>query len=330
MESLILHVKEMSKKQIMSLPNVVGVGVGYKNDEGRPSIRVMVREKKPWTALSKSELIPKSLQSFQTDVVQVGDVRALQARTDKWRPAPGGVSIGHYQITAGTLGTIVKDKSTGANLILSNNHVLANSNEASIGDLILQPGPYDGGKLSEDAIASLLRFVPIDFGEDDGTCPLAETYARFGNFIARVAGSGHRVISKKVNAQAVNLVDAAVALPLDKGYVEDRIIDVGVVTGWVDPILGMDVTKSGRTTETTHGKINLINATINVGYGGSKVATFENQLVSGYMSKGGDSGSLLVTRYGETKAVGLLFAGSDQSTIFNPIQAVVQSLGIEI
>jgi len=48
------------------------------------------------------------------------------------------------------------------------------------------------------------------------------------------------------------------------------------------------------------------------------------------MSQGGDSGSVLVTRFGETKAVGLLFAGSDQATIYNPIQRVLNGLEIKI
>lgn len=51
------------------------------------------------------------------------------------RKAPGGVSVGHYKITAGTLGCLA---TRGRRLlILSNNHVLANSNNARTGDPIL-------------------------------------------------------------------------------------------------------------------------------------------------------------------------------------------------
>lgn len=329
MESKILQAKESSKNYIMKYPNVVGVGVGRKNDDGEPSIRVMVEKKKPLAALGREEIIPTYIHAIRTDVVQVGKIEALQSRRSKWRPAPGGVSIGHYKITAGTLGTVVRDKSSGAKLILSNNHVLANSNDAELGDPILQPGPYDGGKVGDDTIASLFRFAPIDFGQDTGTCPLAETYAQVGNALAKLFGSKHRVTSIKANPQAVNYVDAAVALPMDVADVSESIIDVGAVSGTVEAFLGLEVTKSGRTTETTFGTINLINATIKVSYGGDKVATFENQLVSGYMSQGGDSGSLLVTRFGQA-AVGLLFAGSNQATIYNPIQKVLEALHIEI
>jgi hypothetical protein len=45
------------------------------------------------------------------------------------------------------------------------------------------------------------------------------------------------------------------------------------------------------------------------------------------MSRGGDSGSLVVA--GDSQlAVGLLFAGSDQATIFNPIQEVIKALNV--
>jgi hypothetical protein len=102
-----------------------------------------------------------------------------------------------------------------------------------------------------------------------------------------------------------------------------------VVSGTLEATLGMAVRKSGRTTGLTTGTINVVDATISVSYGVGRTATFENQLVAGPMSQGGDSGSLVVA--GDAlKAVGLLFAGSDQSTIFNPIQAVLDCLNITI
>jgi len=328
-ERQVSTIKENAKRQLLNYPNVVGVGVGKKNDEGETCISVMVREKKPLAALAVGTAIPKYVSKIITDVVQVGDIRALQSRRDKWRPAPGGVSIGHYKITAGTLGTLVEDRKSDAEFILSNNHVLANSNNGVAGDPILQPGAYDGGSVSNDTIASLYRFVPINFGTGDGICPWAEYYAKFGNLVAKSLGSSHRVSVSRINPRAVNYVDAAIALPLDQSYVEDRIIDVGEANGTAPATLGLDVTKSGRTTETTHGNITLINATIQVQYG-SQIAVFEDQIVSGFMSQGGDSGSLLVTRYGGTKAVGLLFAGSDQATIYNPIQRVLDALEVKI
>src|SRR3546814_11925718 len=50
--------------------------------------------------------------------------------------------------------------------MLSNNHVLANSNDSAVGDAILQPGTADGGADPADRIAPLARFVEISFAAD--------------------------------------------------------------------------------------------------------------------------------------------------------------------
>jgi hypothetical protein len=90
----------------------------------------------------------------------------------------------------------------------------------------------------------------------------------------------------------------------------------------------MKVRKMGRTTGYTEGTINLLNATVNVAYG-SKTARFTGQIITGPISQGGDSGSLIVDGT-ENKAVGLLFAGSNLATIFNPIDRVLDALSINI
>src|SRR6266498_3403770 len=144
--------------------NVVGVGIANKVVGGRrtdePCVVVFVERKVPRSQLRPNDLIPETIEAMKTDVVETGRIQALQARTDRWRPAPGGVSIGHYRITAGTLGVVARR--ADARMILSNNHVLAKENAASIGDPILQPGPYDGGT-DRDRIATLDAFVPIVF-----------------------------------------------------------------------------------------------------------------------------------------------------------------------
>lgn len=60
------------------------------------------------------------------------------------RPLLIGSSIGHIDVTAGTLGAFVKHGSRV--LMLSNNHVLANEDEAKVGDTVLQRAKYDGGR----------------------------------------------------------------------------------------------------------------------------------------------------------------------------------------
>jgi hypothetical protein len=336
-----------NREGLLTYPNVVGVGIGRKVTDGMEAskdevVTILVEHKLPLAALGHGDILPPQLhvavyneqgegegRFVDTDVVQVGRIRALKPPTDKFRPAPGGVSIGHYAITAGTFGCVVKLKSNGQRVILSNNHVLADSNEGVVGDSILQPGPYDGGGMPGDIIGALGRFIRIDFGEDDSVCPYAERFVQLSNKLARILGSKHQVRAFQANPSAINYVDAAIAIPTNDIDVLDIIWGMNIIPdGVAHGFLGMDVAKFGRTTKYTEGVIQLTNVTVMVSYGGNKVARFDNQFVAGPMSAGGDSGSLVIER-GTTKAVGLLFAGSDQSTIFNPIDAVLSALDVE-
>src|SRR2546429_2381158 len=157
--------------------NIVGVGNSHKirgdvlTDE--PCVTVYVVAKVDEDKVAPSAKVPETVNGVPTDVVATGELHAFPFR-GRFRPAPGGVSIGHFKITAGTLGCLVKK---GSKLcVLSNNHVLANSNSAAIGDPILQPGPIDGGINPRDMIAKLLQFVPIKFGGPPNKvdCAIAE------------------------------------------------------------------------------------------------------------------------------------------------------------
>ena len=139
----------MSKHEsLMKLPNVVGAGKGWKRVGGEitdeKATVVLVRDKVPALMLAQGDEIPAFdfFNHMPTDVRAVGELRAL--RKTRRRPAQPGISIGHVEVTAGTFGAVVRN-GIGTRLILSNNHVLANSNDAAIGDLILQPGVADGG-----------------------------------------------------------------------------------------------------------------------------------------------------------------------------------------
>jgi len=318
----------MAVDQYLAKPGIIGSGVGEKN--GKPAIIIMVEKKLPLAALKSTDVVTKKINSIPTSVLQVGHIKALaKARTDKWRPAPGGVSIGHYQITAGTLGCTVKEKDSEVPLILSNNHVIANKNKAELGDKILQPGPYDGGS-DEDQIGFLYRFVEIDFGEDEpDSCPFAETYIKIGNWLSKLFKSKQVVFTKKIDAQAINYVDAALAVPINQSLLTNDILEIGQVVGTREPFIGMEVRKSGRTTGLLSNVVKLLHATLTVDYGEGRKAVFQDQIITGYMSAGGDSGSLGVDGT-SNKAFGLLFAGSSQTTIFNPIDKVIDALSIEI
>ena len=315
--------------QLLDRSNVVAAGIGYKIANGQKtstlSIICSVTKKMAASQLSSKDLVPVSLEGTPTDVIETGIIRALQSPTEKHRPAPGGVSIGHRDITAGTLGCLVKKD--GHTVILSNNHVLANSNAAEIGDPILQPGPHDGGSFPEDHIADLEHFIPINITGIPSDCPIATGTADFLNSIARLFGSSVQL--QAIDQQAAeNLVDAAIARPLNPDDVKDEIIGIGSIQGMVAGELGMAIKKSGRTTGFTTGEIQQVDVTANVQYGQGQIAQFTDQLMAGAMSQGGDSGSAILDD--NNNLVGLLFAGSDTSTIMNRIQNVFSELGVSL
>ena len=198
---------------LLKRSNVVATGVGYKVTNGNrtetPSIICSVVRKLPPAQLSASDRVPETVSGIPSDVIETGRIRALQARTDRQRPAPGGVSIGHTDITAGTLGCLVKRGSEI--LILSNNHVIANSNDAERGDTILQPGPADGGRNPADKIAELEDFVEITFNtpEPPSDCQFASGVIALLNAGCSTIGSRtrYRIVRPQMEP---NLVDAAI------------------------------------------------------------------------------------------------------------------------
>jgi hypothetical protein len=323
-----------SKHELLKMQNVVATGIGYKTVAGKTtsdlSVICSVEVKKPKNKLSSKDLIPPFINNMPTDVKPVGILRAFQSPTGRFRPAPGGVSVGHYQITAGTLGCLVKKDDVV--YILSNNHVLANSNEASIDDSILQPGPYDGGQNPADQIAVLSEFIPINFtGDENGgspACGIAKGITGFLNTLASWSGRKTRVRQYRIQQQTENIVDCAIARVLKPEDVSNEILEIGKIAGIQEGELGMMIKKSGRTTGLTNGTVEQIDVSAQVSYGTNKTALFTNQLLAGPISQGGDSGSAVLND--SNNIVGLLFAGSDTTTIINRIENVFSALGVSL
>ncbi|QKH39776.1 hypothetical protein FOC84_21295 [Achromobacter pestifer] len=99
--------------------------------------------------------------------------------------------------------------------------------------------------------------------------------------------------------------------------------------------LGLIVGKSGRTTGLTQGRVTQIGVSVNVNYGGGRVALFRNQIAiqsvnANPFSAGGDSGSLIWHWATGVRPVGLLFAGGGGTTFANPIGAALSSLNIRL
>lgn len=329
----IYQVLQKNRKKILDMDNVVGVGIGYKEKGGRTtgeeSVVVFVKKKIKKGDLRSHEVIPEKIENTKTDVIEIGEMRLL-LNTQRYRPVRPGCSIGHFAISAGTLGAIVRDKRTGERLLLSNNHVLANvtngrDGRARQGDAILQPGAYDGGKLDKDTVAYLYRFAPISKIMTESDCPVAVAAVSTVNTVFKMVKPSYSMKLMKTSNQN-NIVDAAVA-KLAQVEVNEEILEIGMVRGTADPKLGEKVKKNGRTTGYTEGTIKAVDVTMKVALGEDSYAVFTEQILSDIKSAPGDSGSLILDS--NNRAVGLLFAGSESATLFNKIANVMKELDIE-
>lgn len=302
-----MEIPESVRDDLESRANVVGTAVGRKRVGGREtaeeSLIVLVRRKVPEAQLDPADVIPETIdldgETVKTDVQEVGDVRAQATarpaepaspdRERRWRPAPAGVSAGHPEVTAGTLGTPPLRTGDGETVVLTNAHVAAPIGAAEEGDPLLQPGPADGG------------------GEDDRLGALREW--------------------SEISRDEPNETDSAL-VAVDEADVRGDVLGVGPLRGWTEVDRDAEYTKSGRTTGVTTGRLRARDARIRVGGYYEEPVTFAGVDVFDPMSAGGDSGSLVgIERDDGLYGTHLLFAGSDRSTIAAPIDAVREEHG---
>lgn len=280
-----------------------GYGIAVRYRLGVPRARAVVRR-------ITDEIGPEA------DVRRTGRIRPLnelgprrltptsqaEGETSHVRPLRPGVSIGHIGVTAGTLGAFVRRPEAPHEVYaLSNYHVLAGSPQALPGDVVLQPGPADGGLLPGDRVGELTRVATLVAGE-------------------------------------VCATDAAIAR-LDSAEV-DHVYPVGHVVRIARPLGGETVEKIGRTTAVTRGRVTAIELDdVIVGYEDLGALSFDDQVeIEGNgapFSRGGDSGALVYREDGT--AVGLLFAGSESGgqagkglTYANPIDVVLETMQVEL
>ncbi|TKJ36256.1 MAG: hypothetical protein CEE38_12640 [Planctomycetes bacterium B3_Pla] len=313
----VIEIQEKNSHRLMAIEGVEGTGTGL-GQSGRPAIKVFTAE--PGVAG-----IPQELDGVPVQTVVTGKFYALKKPpwaggpgggeeeeptdpTDRFpRPVPIGVSTGNEgECSAGTIGCRVTD---GADVYaLSNNHVFALEDTASIPSLVLQPGRFDVVPQCVidplDSIGTLFDYEPIAF---DGS---------------------------------PNTIDAAIALS-DESWLDKATPSDGygtpkstIATAYVN----QRVQKYGRTTRLTKGQVWATNVEMDVIYS-SGTAHFVDQIMVVDMSGGfilsGDSGSLLVSDgRGKSKGqpVGLLFAG-DEAGIFglaNRIDLVLDRFNVTI
>jgi endonuclease G len=160
--------------------NINSVGIGHKISARGPSgaicIQFTVDEKARPERLESlgSRLVPPQFvvggKIVPTDVLErsyrpswqlVAEVamRKEDRKTRQDTISPG-ISVAHRAGSAGTIGAIVFDRTSGTPFILSNWHVLqlhSDDTEGKVNDDVVQPGPFDDNRISDNLVGKLVR-----------------------------------------------------------------------------------------------------------------------------------------------------------------------------
>ena len=140
-------VVNLYKKWLYRKANVVGVGIGSKTKDGKiidnDCLLVAVKKKKNIGALSKKDLIPKTLMGIKTDVIDVGNLEYMWRK--EHRPVKISSSACWVGLTACSAGLPLYD-ANNTPYMLMNKHCAAPIG-ANVGDAIVQPSPLDGGTI---------------------------------------------------------------------------------------------------------------------------------------------------------------------------------------
>jgi hypothetical protein len=228
----------------------------------------------------------------------------------------------------GTLGALVQDSEKN-DYILSNNHVLAESDQGHVGDSIDQPGLIDGActPLSRPGstlrpIGTLRSFVPLASQQTNVDAALAAVATGAVDPQGRILGLGAPQPGQTLGSAA----------PM-----------AGRGEALTSANLGMNVAKSGRTTGLTCSSIDAVALTVKVDYYKDcaetqpyTTKTFSNQIGIGgaHFTDSGDSGALVLDA-SNSEAIGLYFAGGTDGdghglSVANPIGDVLGELGAQI
>jgi hypothetical protein len=228
----------------------------------------------------------------------------------------------------GTLGSLIED-SNGRQYLLSNNHVLARSDQASVGDTIVQPGlidnncvPYGDGP-GTTPVGTLTGWLPLSSSATNADAAIALAMSGIVDPTGSVLEIGTRQTDGTLGAAPPGISSTA---------------GKGETAG-----LGLTVAKSGRTTGLTCASISALNLDVNIDYftdcAETKpylTKTFTNQLAitGNQFSDAGDSGSLVVDTT-NAEPVGLFFAGGTDASgvsqgVANPAPDVLSELGAKL
>lgn len=225
---------------------------------------------------------------------------------------------------SGTLGSLIQD-SNGRQYLLSNNHVLARSDHASLGDAIVQPGLIDnnctpnGDGPGTVPVATLTGWLPLRSNQTNVDAAIAQVASHTVDPTGSILELGARQADGSLAAAPPGISSTG-----GKGE---------------SATLQLRVAKSGRTTGLTCGGVSALDVDVSVDYFRDCAETrpyltrmFSNQVaVSGdRFSDAGDSGALLVDTT-NAEPVGLFFAGGTDASgvgqgMANPAVEVLNEL----
>jgi hypothetical protein len=209
----------------------------------------------------------------------------------------------------GTLGSLLIRN--GSFYILSNNHVLARSDQAAAGEPISQPGIVETNcsAVGTHTVANLTSFVNLQAAGTNVDAAIALIVPGAVDLTGNILVLGSTATGSTPDAG-----------PPHQGR--------GILAS-----VGEHVAKSGRTTGLTCSSVSTTNLSTSVTYqtqcngATSFSVTYSNQVAvsGGGFSGGGDSGSLIVDQ-GTADPVALLYGGSDTDTVGNPVGDVLSAL----
>jgi hypothetical protein len=229
---------------------------------------------------------------------------------------------------SGTLGALIQDAS-GKQFLLSNDHVLARSDHASVGDAIVQPGLIDnnctpnGDGPGTIPVASLTGWLPLKSPQTNADAAIAQVASR----TVDTAGSILELGARQADG---TLASAPPGVSSTNGKGETA-------------SLSMKVVKSGRTTGLTCANISAVDLDVSVDYFRdcaetrpyfTKVFTRQIAISGDRFGDAGDSGALVVDS-ANAEPVGLFFAGGTDASgvshaIANPASDVLTELGAQL
>jgi len=273
---------------------------------------------------------PVTNQAAQTGAIALGSSGGNDNDYDTYEGADGESYVA--DCCGGTLGALVEDGKKNE-YILSNNHVLAESDQGKTGDTVDEPGMIDDGCVPLSHAGSLLRPV----GTLKFVVPLARQQSDVDAALASVAPGAvdpqGSILQLATPVHPVEADDALGAAPPVGG--DGEVLSAANLNG-------LELAKSGRTTGLTCSTVAAVDLSVKVDYFKDCAETqpyftktFTNQIgIAGdRFSDSGDSGALVVDA-SNAEPVGLFFAGGTDGkghglSIANPIGEVLRELGAE-